>query len=230
MPRRARVVIAGCPHHVTQRGNRRQDVFFTDADRQRYLALLLEYSGTYGLAVEAYCLMANHVHLVAVPRTQAALAGALKPLHMRYAQHVNRAQGLSGRLWQGRFYSCPLDELHLWTAVRYVERNPVRAGLTARAEDWPWSSAGGHCGLRADPLTGDPCGLHQQVPPESWSAWLAEPWEEEELERLDRIRSGTFTGRPAGGQAFLDRLEALVGRLLRPRKRGRPPKAKDASG
>ena len=224
MPRLARVVIPNCPHHVTQRGNRREDVFFGDADRQRYLALLGEYCGLRGLAIQAYCLMPNHVHLVAVPRTVAALGAALKPLHTRYTQHVNRSQGLSGRLWQGRFYSCPLDDAHLWTAVRYVERNPVRAGLAARAEDWPWSSAAGHCGRRTDELAGDPCGLHRDLPPEQWSAWLAAEWGPAEQERVDRIRSHTHTGRPAGGETFVDRLESLLGRLLRPKKAGRPRK------
>jgi len=112
MPRMARVVIPGCPHHLTQRGNRREDVFFTAADRQRYLELLGEYAEKHGLAVQAYCLMTNHVHLVVVPRAEASLAAALKPVHMRYAQHVNWTQHIGGRLWQGRFFSCPLDEEH----------------------------------------------------------------------------------------------------------------------
>jgi putative transposase len=103
----ARVVISGCPHHVTQRGNRRDDVFFTDADRARYLELLSKYATRSGLAIQAYCLMSNHVHLVAVPQGEASLSAALKPLHMRYAQHVNWTQRISGRLWQGRFFSCP---------------------------------------------------------------------------------------------------------------------------
>jgi len=108
MPRLARVVIPGCPHHVTQRGNRREDVFFIDADRERYLELLGEYAARHGLAVQAYCLMTNHVHLVVVPRAEGSLAAVLKPVHTRYTQHVNRTQGVSGRLWQGRFFSCPL--------------------------------------------------------------------------------------------------------------------------
>ncbi|HUU58732.1 MAG TPA: transposase, partial [Phycisphaerae bacterium] len=116
MPRIARVIVPGCAHHVTQRGNRREDVFFTDVDRRRYLELLGEYAAEYRLAVQAYCLMSNHVHLVVVPFDSPSLSGALKPLHLRYAQHVNRTRGLTGRLWQGRFFSCPLDEEHLWAA------------------------------------------------------------------------------------------------------------------
>ena len=107
----ARVVIPGCPHHVTQRGNRGEDVFFSDADRLRYLALLGTYCRKYGLAIQAYCLMSTHVHLVAVPREEASLGAALKPLHMRYAQYVNWSRQVTGRLWQGRFFSCPLDQI-----------------------------------------------------------------------------------------------------------------------
>ncbi len=223
MPRMARVVIPGCPHHVTQRGNRGEDVFFTEGDRVRYLDLLGEYAEKHGLAIQAYCLMANHVHLVAVPRTEASLATALKPVHMRYAQHVNWTQHIGGRLWQGRFFSCPLDEEHLWAAVRYVERNPVRAGMVERAEDYRWSSAAAHCGLRADAVVSDPCEPTARLTPTQWQQWLREPWEAEP-EMTARLRHCTRTGRPAGGAGFIARLEALVGRVLRPKKGGRPRK------
>ena len=228
MPRLARVVIPGCPHHLTQRGNRREDVFFVAADRQRYLDLLAEYAEKHGLAVQAYCLMTNHVHLVAVPRAAAALAGALKPLHTRYTQHVNWTRGVSGRLWQGRFFSCPLDDEHLRAAVRYVERNPVRAGMVDWAEDYRWSSAAAHCGLRADDVLSDPCGLTSELTPDRWRQWLREPWEAED-EMIARLRQCTHTGRPAGGTDFIARLEALVGRVLRAKRVGRPKKDRKTS-
>jgi putative transposase len=190
MPRIARVVIPGCPHHVTQRGNRREDVFFTEADRLRYLELLAEYAAKDGLAVQAYCLMTNHVHLVVVPRAEASLAAALKPVHMRYTQHVNRTQRLRGRLWQGRFFSCPLDDEHLWAAVRYVECNPVRAGLLERAEHYPWSSAAAHCGLRADPVLSDPCELTERLGPQQWPHWLRQrPFELDQRQFLQLANS-----------------------------------------
>jgi len=223
MPRIARVVIPGCPHHVTQRGNRREDVFFAEADRERYLELLDKYAAKHGLAVQAYCLMTNHVHLVVVPQAEASLAATLKPLHMRYTQHVNRVQRLSGRLWQGRFFSCALDDEHLWAAVRYVERNPVRAGMVEQAEDYRWSSAAAHCGLRADGVLSDPCELTSRLTPAKWRHWLREPWEAE-ADMVARLRQCTHTGRPAGGASFIARLEALVGRVLRPKKGGRPRK------
>ena len=221
----ARVVISGCPHHVTQRGNRREDVFFTDADRVRYLELLGKYASKHGLAVQAYCLMTNHVHLVVVPQAEASLAAALKPLHMRYAQHVNWTQRIGGRLWQGRFFSCPLDDEHLRAAVRYVERNPVRAGMVAQAEDYRWSSAATHCGLRTDSLVSDPCKLTARLTPDRWRQWLGDPWEAE-AEMTAQLRQCTHTGRPAGGASFIARLEALVGRVLRAKKVGRPRKQK----
>ncbi len=224
MPRLARVVIPGCPHHVTQRGHRREDVFFTPADREHYLDLLHQYALAHGLAIQAYCLMANHGHLVAVPRTAASLGGEMKPLHMRCAQHVNRRQHEGGRLWQGRFFSCPLDAEHLWAAVRYVERNPVRAGLVDRAEAYRWSSAAAHCGLREEAVLSDPCELAVRLGAERWSQWLREPWEQEAV-MVQRLRACTSSGRPAGGEGFVSRLESLVGRRLRPGPVGRPARA-----
>src|SRR5208283_3411900 len=131
MPRMARIVIPNLPHHVTQRGNRRGKVFFSDKDRQQYLRLLQYYRLRYGLNVLAYCLMDNHVHWVVVPKRESALAETLRDAHANYAVEVNHAIRNSGHLFQGRFFSCPLDNEHLWAAVRYVVRNPVRAGIVA---------------------------------------------------------------------------------------------------
>ena len=219
MPRMARIVIPDVPHHVTQRGNRREDVFFEDTDRRRYLLLMLEYSRAHALEIWAYCLMTNHVHFVAVPREPDALAATFKPVHMRYAQHVNRRLHTTGHLWQGRYHSCPLDDEHLWQAVRYVERNPVRAGLVTRAERYPWSSAAAHVGRRRDPLVGGDLEARGVVA--DWSAWLRQGEDEAVLSRL---RMRTRTGRPAGDAAFVARLEALSGRWLAPRPGGRPRK------
>jgi len=218
----ARVVIPGLPYHVTQRGNRREDVFFCDDDRQKYLQLLLSYSALHGLDTLAYCLMSNHLHLVCVPRRTASLAGTFKPVNLRYAQHVNWTQGLSGRLWQGRFFSCVLDEPHLWAAIRYVERNPVRAGLVKRAEDWAWSSAGAHCGQRTDVIV-SPLPAHAPVLPHEWSAWLrVEP-----EQAVQTLRLCTRTGRPAGDKNFVAELEKRLGRPLAAKPVGRPKKGNE---
>ena len=137
MPRRARVVIPGVPHHVTQRGNNRQPVFDSPDDRRRYLELLGRHAERCGARLLAYCLMTNHVHLIAVPDRETSLAQALGRTHSEYALALNRAQGRSGHIWQNRYFSCALSASHLWSAVRYVELNPVRAGLATAAWEWP---------------------------------------------------------------------------------------------
>jgi putative transposase len=134
MPRAARIVVPGVAHHVTQRGNNRQDVFFTDDDRRFYLKPLREQAERFVLAVTGYCLMTNHVHLIVTPGEQQSLARAVGTMHLIYSQYVNRLHGRSGHLWQNRFYSCPLDGEHEVAAVRYAERNPVRAGMV----QLPW--------------------------------------------------------------------------------------------
>jgi|WetSurMetagenome_2_1015567.scaffolds.fasta_scaffold03221_3 putative transposase len=221
MTRVARVVVPGIPHHLTQRGNRRANVFFSDNDRQRYLQLLLQYSRKYGLETLAYCLMTNRIHLICVPENEKSLSLTLKPVNMRYAQHVNWTLGSCGRLWQGRFYSCVLDDDHLWAAIRYVEQNPVRARMVRRAEDYAWSSAAAHCGLRQDSVL-SPLSEGCLVASADWSVWLAEG---DQAEMLATLRLHTRTGRPAGGKHFIAALESKPGRTLQAKPIGRPLKA-----
>jgi len=211
--------VPGVAHHVTQRGNRRGDVFFSDADRRHLLRLLGDYSQDCGLELLAYCLMTNHLHLVAVPEHENSLARVLKPVNLRYAQYVNRVQGWCGRLWQERFYSCPMDPGHTLTAVRYVEQNPVRAGLVSTTEEYPWSSAAGHAGRRVDPLLSDSRGLLSGI--ENWADWLQD---DDETGRLARLKLYTRTGRPLGAEAFVRQIELRTGRELRPKPHGRPAK------
>src|ERR1035438_217973 len=149
MARFARVIAIEVAHHVTQRGNSRQFILSTDADRDVYLSLLREYIEKHRVSLIGYCLMSNHVHLVLVPHQADALATALKQTHGRYAAYWNAKHRSSGHVWQGRYYSCPLDREHLWKALRYTELNPVRAGLVAEATSWTWSSAAVHCGAAA---------------------------------------------------------------------------------
>jgi len=220
MARIARIVVPSIPHHVTQRGNRRQTVFFSDDDYLSYRALLFEYTAKFGVEVWAWCLMPNHVHLMLTPPDGDALRAALSEAHRRYSRLVNFRQGWRGYLWQGRFASCPMDETHRLAAARYIELNPVRAKLAARAEDWPWSSARTH-------LTGEPDGLTKTValgiPPDQWGGFLAEGLGDAALEA---IRRGERTGRPLGDAAFIARLEAETGRQLALAKPGRKPKEK----
>ena len=144
MPRVARRIVPGFPHHITQRGTNRQIVFYTQQDRRVYLELLRENSRQAGVRILAYCLMVNHIHLIAIPEQSDGLAICLRRTHGRYAQYLNARRLRSGHLWQNRFYSCPMDNAHLWIALQYVEQNPVRAGLVEAAEAFPWSSASAH--------------------------------------------------------------------------------------
>lgn len=219
MPRMARVVCPEFPHHITQRGVRRFNVFLDEDDHDRYLELLGHYAPKFGLGINAYCVMTNHVHIVGVPQHEDSIARVLKECHGVYAAEFNKKYGKNGHVWQARPYSCPLDEAHTWAAIRYVERNPVRAGIVGRAEDYPWSSARGHCGMVTDPLL-CPAGAPLIV---DWSSWLAE---ETDTEQEKSIRTRTHTGRPCGGDDFVKRIEAVVGRALAPGKRGRKPRAK----
>ena len=218
----ARVVVPGIPHHLTQRGNRRATVFDDDASRTRYLQLLGEFAQRFGVEVWAYCLMTNHVHCIVVPKDEKSLARCFGGAHTRFTLAVNARRAETGHLWQNRFFSCPLDETHLWAAVRYVERNPVRAKLVGSAEQYQWSSARGHCGMTTDPL------LAWGFPPagvvSNWQAWLQD--ENEPL--CAAVRRQTQTGRPCGSFTFVERLEGLLHRVLQLQKVGRK-KTKKAS-
>lgn len=225
MPRLARTVCARVPHHITQRGNRREDVFFSDDDRLAYLGWLKDYAEKYEVDILAYCLMTNHIHLIAVPAREHGLEKLLKPLHMRYAQRINREHRWTGHVWQGRFFSSALDEDYLWAAVRYVERNPVRARMVRKAENYRWSSAVAHCGLKSDPvLTRRSSWARQFESMGDWSAWLAEG---DEPQRLEILRRNVEKGLPCGSERFVQKLERLTGRALQYRPRGRPKKEVD---
>jgi putative transposase len=214
MARLARVVAPGVPHHVTQRGNRRQPVFFSDSDYAAYARLLAEGCRAAGVAVWAYCLMPNHVHLILVPSDPDGLRAALGETHRRYTTQVNRREGWHGYLWQGRFASVAMDEPHLLAATRYVELNPVRAKLARRARDWRWSSARAHLAGTDDELvTVQP--LLELVP--DWPAFLRQGLREAEH---DAIRAGERTGRPLGSATFVARLEKRLGRKLARQKPG----------
>jgi putative transposase len=206
-------------HHITQRGNRRGDVFLDAEDRHLYLELLREYSWRHRLQIWAYTLMTNHSHLVAVPENDSSLSNALRDIHSAYALLFNRKYGFSGHLWQARFYSCLLDDEHLQHAVRYVECNPVRAGMVNRAEDYPWSSAGPHVLGMEDRYLDS--GLPFIGAIRDWSAWLAE---ETGDNAICAIRAATATGRACGSEEFVRGVEASSGRCLRPQKRGRKPR------
>jgi putative transposase len=228
MARIARVVVPDCWHHVTQRGNHQETVFFEDADRAAYLRFLVGHCRLFRVRLTGYCLMGNHVHLLLVPETPDGLAKTLGRAHTDYSRWLNLRLGQTGHVWQNRYFSCPLDEQHQWEALRYVELNPVRAGLVDSAAEWAWSSAAAHCG--AD----DPTGLldcrewRPRWTPGTWREALAQGFEDAAM--LERLREATRTGRPAGDEDFLNHLEASTKRLLRPQKRGPKERTKAMEG
>lgn len=214
MARIARIVIPDIPHHVVQRGNRRQNVFFRDGDKQKYIEILREQAERFRLTFWAYCLMDNHVHLIAVPHHEDSLAKGIGEAHRRYTRMVNFREGWRGYLWQGRFNSFPLDEQYLVAAVRYVERNPVRAKMVEKADEYLWSSAKAHISKTKDPLLENFYLIHEI---NDWASYLAENDEENVIRRME-VHSRT--GRPLGSKAFIENLERRLGIVLQKRKPG----------
>jgi putative transposase len=214
MARIARVVARGMPHHITQRGNRRQTTFFSEGDYRTYMALMGEWCARHGVEIWCYCLMPNHVHLIAVPPSEEALRLAIGEAHRRYTRGVNFREGWRGHLWQGRFASFPMDERYLLAAARYVELNPVRARIVTKPEDYPWSSARAHLQgvddklVRVTPLLGIV---------KDWAGFISSSAHEDEM---NAIRQHESTGRPLGSEAFVERLERQIGRTLRKGKPG----------
>ena len=208
------------PHHITQRGNRRQETFFCDEDYQAYLDLMAEWCGEHKVRVWAYCLMPNHVHLIVVPKSEDGLRRAIGEAHRRYTRRVNFREGWRGHLWQGRFASFVMDEPYLLAAARYIELNPVRAGLVTAPSDYRWSSARAHLKRKDDCLV--------EVAPllklaRGWRRLLNSAATEEQIRAF---REHERTGRVLGDDDFQRRLEKKLGRILRRQKPG--PKKVDA--
>ena len=220
MPRIARIIAPHFLHHVTQRGNNSATVFFDDEDRQTYLHLLELYSKKFALQIWAYCLLDNHVHLLAVPEKENSLARGVGLTNQVYTQYLNRKRNQSGRIWQNRFYSCLVDnDTYLWTVARYIEANPVMAGIIDKAENYHWSSAKAHLTGSTNALLHSPCWLESKQR-KSYGEFLLN--NDDDTQRA--IRKATSTGRPFGSEDFIDNMEFLLNQTLRPRKPGRPKK------
>ncbi|MDQ7050397.1 MAG: transposase [Enterobacterales bacterium] len=214
MARLARVILPGFPHHITQRGNRRQDVFFKEDDYLYYLELLKQWCEQQSVEVWSYCLMTNHVHLILVPRENANLSKAIAEVHRRYTRMINFREQWRGYLWQGRFASYPMQKKWLEKAMAYVELNPVKAGMVKQAWDYRWSSVHAH-------LSGyDENGLVEVKK----SQKLVGNWKNYLLNAqglpMKEIESHRKTGRPLGDKRFLDHAEAITGRDLTKKKPG----------
>jgi putative transposase len=222
MSRLARIVVPGLPHHVTQRGNRREAIFFEDGDQEVYRDLLAEQTRKYAVGVWAYCLMPNHVHLILTPSDEAGLGRAVGEAHRRYTNFVNARGRWTGHLFQSRFSSAAMDEDHLIAAVRYVSLNPVRARLVARADDWPWSSVRAH-------LAGADDGLASVRPVLDRVERFADLLRTDADDPAFRtLRASEGSGRPIGNAEFIADLERRLGRPIAKRAAGRKPKVEAA--
>ena len=221
MSRIARLVAVGLPHHITQGGNYRQNIFLDDSDRRQYLLWIQEYSHKYNLSILAYCLMQNHVHLIAIPEREDSLAKTFNTAHMRYSQYFNKKLKTTGHLWQGRFYSCVLDKSHLMVATRYIERNPVRANIVKKPWEWRWSSVLSHIGQEESPFRLAELFKIIDISHNSWKEYIDS---KEDEKALAEIRKHTLTGCPLGANSFIENLEKIFNRKLFVLPRGRPKK------
>lgn len=206
MPRMPRIVIPEMPHHVTQRGVRKQQTFFCEQDYELYISLLADAMAKSNVQIWAYCLMPNHIHLVVVPAQKNSLARLLREAHSDYARRINQREGWQGHLWQERYHSFVMDEAHLLATVRYVELNPVRAGLCQEPAEWPWSSVHAHLAETDDDIV-SVRPMQQRIV--DWAKYLAV---EDSIEQLKAIRMHTVSGRPIGNPSFIHYVEKLSGR------------------
>ncbi|MGA2914833.1 MAG: transposase [Sedimentisphaerales bacterium] len=221
MPRLARIVIPDIPHHITQRGNNKQDVFFVDDDRIVYLRFLKEQAARFSVIIEGYCLMTNHIHIIATPHKENTLARVMGKTNLLYSQYINFMHKRSGHLWQNRFYSCPLDSRHFYIALSYIERNPVRSKMTKLPWTYRWSSASAHIGEEDEFGLIDVGHWRQQSTEMNWENILRAGIDDRQM---NRIRIHCRTGRPLGSDSFISKLERLIGRRLRALPVGRPKK------
>ena len=221
MPRQARIVIPNTAHHITQRGNYQQNIFDREDNYQRYCKWMNEYAQDYNVDILGWCLMSNHVHFVVIPKKKDSLAKLFNTVHMRYSQYFNRERGLKGHLWQARFYSCILDDQHLYRTIRYVENNPVRAKMVKEVWRYKWSSAADHVEERNKPLI--KLRKYKTIDKEEWKEYLKEA--DSDMNR--EIRLKTDRGLVVGTEKFIKKLEVVLNRSLKCLKQGRPKRSEE---
>ena len=220
MPRIARAVAPGFPHHIVQRGNNRAEVFLSPEDREVYLYLLKSYAEKWNTSILSYCLMTNHVHLLAKPSEEESLHKMMQGIALCYTQHINRKYRRTGRLWESRYHSCIVDQgAYLWAVARYIEQNPVRAALVENPQDYPYSSASAHFGLALDPVLGE--NLFPEIQRNDYIAFIKSGIPEEQIKD---IRKSFRTGRPLGAGRFVAELEQRLEKRLAAFPAGRPRK------
>ncbi len=227
MARLPRYLVPGQPQHVIHRGNNRQAVFGGEQDYRFYLKCLTEACLRHALAVHAYVLMTNHVHLLATPGSELGLSKAMQSVAGRYAQYFNAANGRSGGLWEGRYRATPIDsERYFLACSRYIELNPVRAGIVSTPGAFPWSSYACHADGRVDPLvSGHAIYTDLGATVEARRAAYRSLFDDELSEAMvGEIREATQKGWALGGERFRNQVQTLSGRRARPARRGRPPR------
>lgn len=223
MPRRPRFIRVGLPHHIVHRGNNKQKIFFDESDHVFFTSLIRNISRKCRCVIHAYCLMPNHVHILAVPPQKDSLSKMMQRISMLYAQHVNGKYERTGRLWESRFYSSIVQsERYLVTVCRYIERNPVRAKMVKQVKSYPWSSAFSHFKKSSDDFIRPIWNNKQQK--KSYIDYLNERDKEEDV---DFLRKATFSGRPFGNNLFITALSKELGYDLRIRPRGGQRKKRD---
>jgi putative transposase len=225
MPRHARTIIADVATHIVQRGNNRAPCFFTDADRLTYLAQLGELSRRHGCEVHAYCLMGNHVHLLVTPLQADSCALLMKNLGQRYVQYVNRTQGRTGCLWEGRFRSClAQSERYVLACYRYIELNPVRAGIVDEPGKYHWSSYRANAEGKSDSIVRPHQEFLALAHDETARRRAYRSMFEDALsvEVLSDIRAATNAGGAFGSDAFKRLLQRATARQIEPGRAGRP--------
>lgn len=223
MPRIARVIIPDVPHHITQRGNFSHNIFNENEDRQMYIYLINEHKKVLDIDILSYCLMNNHVHFIIVPHNITSLGILFNQVSMRYAQYFNKKLNRKGHMWQDRYYSCPMDNDHLYEAIRYVENNPVNAGIVKYAEKYPWSGAKSHVYQNDTEgiILTDYTNFIEEI--KDWKNYLRETGVPK---IITNIKKCTSNGRPAGNDLFVKEIESRTGRILKIKSKGRPKKVK----
>jgi putative transposase len=219
MARRARIILPGVPHHVTQRGNRRQKVFFTASDYQVYLELLQTSAKAFEFEIWSYCLMPNHVHLMVVPKTESSLRDGISHLHQCYTRAINRSHKWQGHLWQGRFFSCPVQHERAAIVARYIELNPVRAAIVSDPKDYIWSSAAMACNNGHGGKSGF---APLYAPGGTWEEYLKYDPNLDSKDSLNEIRLRANRGVPYASDTYIKDLERSTGLSVLPKPKGRP--------
>lgn len=221
MARKARIVVEGLPHHIMQRGNYGQEVFFDDEDYRTYLEWVMYYSERYCLKILGYCLLPNHIHFIVIPDKKSSMSRVFNIVNMKYAQYMNKKMEEKGHLWQGRYYSCVMDDLYVAIALKHIEDNPVRSGLVEEPWEWKWSSCAYHVGVSKPQISLTSIDTVVDMTPDVWRRYLMG---RDRVTLVENFVKHSILGRPLGSEQFIQELEKKLSKSLKVAPRGRPKK------